>query len=93
VNGSAQIGKRCYLSHNVLIGKVHAGAKRGIPILGDDVFVGAGSVLLGNIKVGNNAAIGANSVVINDVPDGVFVAGAPARKVRDTGAKELLGIV
>ena len=62
-----------------------------MPVIGDDVFVGTGSVILGNIKVGNNAAIGANSVVINDVPDGVFVAGAPAKVVAQTGAKKLLG--
>lgn len=91
VNPSAVIGEDCYLSHNVLIGKVHSGTREGVPVIGDDVFVGTGSVILGNIKVGNNAAIGANSVVINDVPDGVFVAGAPAKVVAQTGAKKLLG--
>lgn len=93
VNPAAVIGKNCYLSHNVLIGKVHAGKRAGVPVIGDDVFIGAGAVILGDIKIGNNAAIGVNSVVISDVPEDVFVAGAPAKVVKcDGGAKALLGI-
>ena len=91
VNPQAIIGNYCYLSHNVLIGKVHTGMREGVPAIGDDVFVGTGAVILGNLTIGNNAAIGANSVVINDVPDDVFVAGAPAKIVAQAGAKELLG--
>lgn len=93
VNPQAVIGKNCYLSHNVLIGKVHAGKREGVPTIGDDVFIGAGAVILGNIKIGNNAAIGVNSVVIDDVPDGVMVAGAPAKVIAQRGAREILGLL
>lgn len=92
VNPQAVIGSNCYLSHNVLIGKVHAGKRAGVPTIGDDVFIGTGAVLLGNIHVGNNAAIGVNSVVIDKVPNGVMVAGAPARVIAQRGAREMLGL-
>ena len=91
VNPSAVIGKNCYLSHNVLIGKVHTGKRMGVPIIGNDVFIGAGAVILGDIKIGDNAAIGANSVVINDVPANTFVAGSPAKVVAEKGADSILG--
>ena len=91
VNPTAVIGKNCYLSHNVLIGKVHAGKRAGVPIIGDDVFIGTGAVILGNVKIGNNAAIGVNSVVIDDVPNNAFVAGAPAKVRNLNGACALLG--
>jgi serine O-acetyltransferase len=54
VNPKAVIGANCYLSHNVLIGKVHAGKRAGVPVVGDNVFIGAGAVILGNIAIGNN---------------------------------------
>lgn len=92
MNPQTVIGKNCYLSHNVLIGKVHAGKRSGVPVLGDDVFIGTGAVLLGNIQVGNNAAIGVNSVVIDDVPEAVLVAGSPAKVVAQRSAKEILGL-
>lgn len=44
-------------------------------------MIGAGAVLLGKIRIGNNVQIGANSVVLDDVPDNVTVVGAPARIV------------
>ena len=93
VNPQTVIGNNCYLSHNVLIGKVHAGKREGVPAIGNDVFIGTGAVLLGHIKVGNNAALGVNSVVIDDVPAGVMVAGAPAKVIAQRGAREILGLL
>lgn len=91
VNPKVSIGENCYLSHNVTIGKVHAGEKAGVPEIGKDVFIGVGSVLIGKITVGDNTAIGPNSVVIDDVPANSFVAGAPAKVVSSKGAREILG--
>lgn len=91
INPKAVIGKNCYLSHNVLIGKVHAGKRQGVPCIGDDVFIGAGSVVLGNVKIGDNVAIAVNSVVLNDVLHDVLVAGAPAKFMANKGAREILG--
>ena len=51
------------------------------PTIRDGVFVGAGARVLGGITVGANALIGANAVVVHDVPDGVTVVGIPARQI------------
>jgi serine O-acetyltransferase len=54
----------------------------GCPIIEDDVTVGCGARVLGPIRVGRGATIGANAVVLHDVPPGATVVGAPARVVR-----------
>lgn len=55
--------------------------KIGRVTIGNNVFIGAESVILPNTKIGNNVIIGANSTVAKDVPDGVVVAGNPARVI------------
>ncbi|WP_347351514.1 acyltransferase [Intrasporangium sp.] len=50
-------------------------------VVGDDVFIGAGSIILGGVTIGRGAAVGAGSVVVRDVPPGAVVVGAPARVV------------
>lgn len=91
VNPDCVIGSNVYLSHDVLIGKAHSGPRFGVPVVGDGVFIGAGARLLGKLTVGDNAAIGANAVVLSDVPPHTFSAGAPARVVKYTGADVVLG--
>jgi serine O-acetyltransferase len=49
------------------------------PIFGDNVDIGAGAKILGNIKIGNNVTIGANAVVLCDVPDNAIAVGVPAK--------------
>ena len=51
---------------------------RGIPIIGDNVRICAGAVVLGDIIIGNNVTIGANAVVLKDVPDNCIAVGVPA---------------
>ncbi|MDP0498066.1 MAG: serine acetyltransferase [Verrucomicrobiota bacterium JB024] len=92
INPHCKIGRNLYLSHDVLLGKAHAGARQGSPEVGDDVFLGAGARLLGKLTIGDNAAIGANAVVITDIPPNTFAAGAPAKVVKNIGAREILGI-
>lgn len=86
INRKAKIGKNANISHNVTIGQTNRGRKKGVPIIGDNVFIGAGAVVIGNIKVGNNVAIGANSVVTDDIPDNAVVVGIPARIVSYNGS-------
>ncbi len=74
----SKIGKNCSIVHNVTIGMRN---EWDFPIIGDDVFIGAGARVLGGIVIGNGAKIGANAVVIEDVPAGVTVVGIPARAV------------
>jgi serine O-acetyltransferase len=78
VIAAKSIGENCSIIHNVTIGmrKEHK-----FPIIGDNVFIGAGARVLGGIHIGNGAAIGANAVVIQDVPAGMTVVGIPANPV------------
>lgn len=73
------IGDRVGIMHNVTIGASEA---PGLPIIGDDVFIGTGAVILGPVTVGNGARIGANSLVITDIPAGATAVGVPARVLR-----------
>lgn len=75
-----RIGTNCYVHHNVTIGWDYRGGRS--PVLGDDVFVGAGAVVLGEVTIGDGARIGANAVVLCDVPAGATAVGSPARLVR-----------
>jgi serine O-acetyltransferase len=80
VHPDAVIGERCSLSHGVTIGVLGRG-RAGVPRLGDDVYVGAGAKILGPVIVGDGAVIGANAVVLEDVPAFATAVGVPARIV------------
>jgi serine O-acetyltransferase len=86
VNPQVVIGKNCNISQGVTIGKANTGPKAGVPVLGDFVYIGPGAKIFGNIRIGNNVAIGANSVVTTDVPDNGVVVGVPARVVSYDGS-------
>ena len=78
VHPDARIGPNCLLFQQVTLG---SSTRPGAPVLGGHVDVGAGAKLLGNISIGDNARIGANSVVLSDVEPGATVIGIPARPV------------
>ena len=78
VHTQSIIGDNCHIGQNVTIG----GNKHGIPQIGNNVRVGGGSFVFGDIRIGNNVIIGANSVVNKDIPDNVVVAGNPFRILR-----------
>lgn len=80
ISGDAVLGDDCILRHGVTIGLRHTN-RRGSPVLGNRVDIGAGAKLLGPIRVGNDSAIGANAVVLCDVPDGYAAVGNPARLI------------
>lgn len=73
-----KIGKNCTVFQNVTIGYNNGGK----PVLGDNVTIYAGAVVIGPIRVGDNVEIGANSVVVKDVPSNVTVAGVPAKIIK-----------
>lgn len=79
ISQKAIIGENCYISQGVTIGMVNSGIRRGVPTIGDRVYIGAGAKIVGNINIGNDVVIGANAVVVDDVIDGVTVGGVPAR--------------
>jgi serine O-acetyltransferase len=86
IHGLSVIGENCTIIQGVTIGSLGLG-KQGAPNIGDNVFIGAGAKVLGDIKIGNNVRIGANAVVIKDVEDNATVVGVPARviSVKDPG--------
>jgi serine O-acetyltransferase len=80
INPGAVLGRDCDLAHRVTIGASAMGRK-GVPVLGDNVYIGTGAVLIGKIKVGSGAKISANTLVMTNVPDGATVMGVPGRIV------------
>lgn len=86
VNGQAVIGKNCNLSHGVTIGQLNRGERAGCPTIGDNVFIGPGAKIIGKIHVGDRAAVGPNSVVVQDVPDDGVVGGIPAKLLSSDGS-------
>jgi serine O-acetyltransferase len=87
VNRLAVIGKNLTILQGVTIGDVDEGPRAGAAIIGDNVYLGPGAVIIGKVMVGNNVVVGANCVVTRDVPDNAMVVGVPGRVVALTGSK------
>jgi serine O-acetyltransferase len=79
-----RIGKNCWINQQVTIGYSN---KTDCPVIGDNVFIHAGAKVIGGITLGNNVIVGANSVVVKNVPDNAVVVGNPARIVKLDGKK------
>lgn len=80
INSSSVIGSNCTMMHNVTVG----GGKNGSPVIGDNVSIGAGAIIIGGIKVGNNVKIGAGAIVVDDVPDNSVIVGEKARVIKSS---------
>ncbi len=89
VAGGAVIGAECNLSQDVTIG-IGGTARRGTPIVGDRVWIGPKATVVGPIKVGDGAVIGANSLVVSNVPENGVAVGVPARVVALSGSGALI---
>lgn len=74
LSGKASIGEQCTIMHQVTIG-VDELRNNKAPVIGNNVFVGAGAKIIGNITVGNNVVVGAGAIVTKSVPDGKTVVG------------------
>jgi serine O-acetyltransferase len=94
VSGDTVIGDDVIIRQGVTLGLKNTG-QRGAPVIGDRVDIGAGAKILGPVCIGNDVAIGANAVVLQDVPDNCIAVGIPARilprraSVKGTTAKDL----
>lgn len=81
INGCAKIGKNCKLHGDNCIG--NNGFNNKNPILGDNIDIGVGAKIIGNVFVADNIIIGANAVVVNSFYEkGITLAGVPARRVK-----------
>jgi serine O-acetyltransferase len=86
VNGEAKVGRNCRLDTQTTIADVRGQTPR----IGNDVYIGSGARILGGVVIGDEVAIGANAVVIEDVPDRVTVGGIPARVISQRGSRGVL---
>jgi serine O-acetyltransferase len=78
INGTVRGGSHVHLEHQVTIGA----ERRRSPVLGNDLFIGAGAKVIGAVNIGDGAKVGANAVVVHDVPPATTVVGIPARPVK-----------
>jgi serine O-acetyltransferase len=78
INPQAVIGKNCDIAHRVTIGASAMG-RLGVPVIGDNVYIGTGATIVGKIRIGSGAKIAANTLVMSNVPEGATVMGVPGR--------------
>ncbi len=88
VHGNTEIGDDCILRQGVTLGIRRLDRLAEAPKLGRGVNVGAGAKILGNVVIGDHAEIGANAVVLSDVPARTLVVGVPAHPVSRRGNAE-----
>ncbi|WP_456342267.1 serine O-acetyltransferase [Thermovibrio sp.] len=87
IGETTEIGNDVTLYHQVTLGGTSTKKGKRHPTIGNNVVIGAGAKVLGPVKVGDNCKIGANSVVIKDVPPNSTVVGIPGKVVRREGIK------
>lgn len=90
LHGRTVMGSDCCITQGVTIGISGSGEHRGVPRVGDRVYIGANAVIVGKICVGNDVVIGANSLVNRDVPDHCTVLGVPATLVSQRGSEDYI---
>ena len=88
--GVERMGDNCSLSQGVTIGYGGRGEKRGRPTIGDRVYIGANVVIVGDITIGDDAAIAAGAIVVSSVPPRGVVMGNPARVIGYEGSFDLI---
>lgn len=87
LNAKTVIGNNCNISQGVTIGVSGTGEKRGVPIIGNNVYIGANAVVAGKITVADNVVIGACSLVTKDVDINSVVLGVPAAVISTKGSE------
>lgn len=85
-----KIGKNCTVLPLVLIGKKSPDADVSNCRIGDNCYIGTGSIIMEPVKIGNNVIIAAGSVVTKDIPDNVVVAGNPARIIKSLVSNNII---
>ena len=88
VNPQAVLGKNVNIGTGVTIGQENRGERKGVPTLGDNVWIGTNSVIVGNITIGNDVLIAPLTFVNFDIPDHSIVVGNPAKIIQRECATE-----
>jgi serine O-acetyltransferase len=78
IGETAEIGDDCIIFHGVTLGGLKFDPVKRHPTIGNKVLIGAGAKVLGPVKIGDGAKVGANAVLIKDVPPGALAVGNPA---------------
>ena len=87
VGARGKLGKRVHLGAGAVVAGVLEPPSKDPCEIGDDVLIGANSVILEGVKIGKGSVVAAGSVVIEDVPEGVVVAGSPAKIIKNVDSK------
>lgn len=82
IGETAIVGNDVTLFHGVTLGGTGKEKGKRHPTIGNNVFIGSGAKILGNIIIGNNVKIGANAVILKDVPSNVTIVGVPGKIVK-----------
>lgn len=90
LSGRAVVGRHCTLTQCVTIGHAEGGGRSGAPVVGNRVYLGPHSALIGPIEIGNDALIGVGAIVTKSVPARGVVAGNPAQLRSTKGSFELI---
>ncbi len=85
ISGYASFGDNCIIRNGVTVGLKNI-SEKAAPCFGNDISIGAGAKILGNITIGNNVDIGANAVVLKPVPDNSIAVGIPAKIITKRSA-------
>lgn len=82
IHGNAVIGNDCIIRQGVTIGNKSISDPHLAPIIGNNVNIGAGAKILGDVVIGDNVSIGANAVVLTDIPNDCVAVGVPAKIIK-----------
>ncbi|WP_313216497.1 serine acetyltransferase [Soonwooa sp.] len=88
INPTAIIGRNCNIAQGVTIAQTNRGKREGVPVIGDEVWIGPNAVIVGGITIGNNVLIAPNAYVNMDVPANSVVIGNPAQITPNNMATE-----